>query len=216
MRSNKSKEKITICKLCFRPIEDSIHSILHNKTYLCRYCFNRFNPKLEQFDIDGTKGFYLFPYDQTVQELLYQFKGCFDIELSHIFLDYFRNYLKLKYWGFTVIPAPSSKEGDEKRGFNHVVEMFSCLKLPMLKCVHKTKDVKQADLTSKERQEVAKILEIDNVDLSRKKILIVDDVYTTGSTVRAMINLVQSKHPKRVEVLVMSKTMDLNDQNRPN
>lgn len=216
MPSNKSEEKIPICKLCFRPVQESMHYILDKKSYLCKHCFNRFNPKLEQFDIEGVRGFYIFPYDQTVQELLYQFKGCFDIELSRIFLDYFRTYLKLKYRGFTMIPAPSSKEGDEKRGFNHVVEMFSCLKLPMLRCVHKTKDVKQADLTSKERQEVSKILEIDNVDLSGKKILIVDDVYTTGSTVRSMINLVNSKHPKKIQVLVMSKTMDLNDQNRPN
>ena len=86
----------------------------------------------------------------------------------------------------------------------------------MLRCVRKTQDVKQADLTSKERAEVGKILEIDNVDLTNKRILIVDDVFTTGSTIRAMINLVQSKNPKEIKVLVMSKTMDLNDQNRPN
>ena len=202
--------------MCFRPIEQSLFSFFILQSYLCKSCFDRFNPKLEQFDIDGFSGFYIYPYDQTVQELLYQFKGCYDIELSHIFLERFRIYLQLKYRKFTVIPAPSSKEGDEKRGFNHVVEIFSCLKLPMLRCIHKTQDVKQADLTSKERAEVGKILEIDNVDLTNKRILIVDDVFTTGSTIRAMINLVQSKNPKEIKVLVMSKTMDLNDQNRPN
>ncbi len=86
----------------------------------------------------------------------------------------------------------------------------------MLRCIYKTKNVKQADLTSEERKKVSDILKIDDVDLSKKKILIVDDVFTTGSTVRSMINLVKSKNPKRIKVLVMSKTMDLNDQNRPN
>ena len=78
MPSNKFEEKIPICKLCFRPVQESMHYILDKKSYLCKHCFNRFNPKLEQFDIEGVRGFYIFPYDQTVQELLYQFKGCFD------------------------------------------------------------------------------------------------------------------------------------------
>ena len=193
-----------------------MHSILSKDVSICHRCFDRFKPQLTKFDVNGEEAMFLFYYDQTIQELLYQCKGCFDIELSQVFLEYFRNYLRLKFRGFIIIPAPSSKEGDEKRGFNHVVEIFSCLNLPMLRCVHKTKDIKQADLTSKQRESVGKILEIDNVDLSNKKVLIVDDVYTTGSTIRSMINLVQSKNPKSIKVLVMSKTMDLDDQNRPN
>ncbi len=189
---------------------------MFKNTSICHRCFSRFKVQLKSFDVDGYKALFLFDYDQTVQELLYQFKGCFDIELSQAFLEYFRVYLKLKYSGFTIIPAPSSKEADEKRGFNHVVEIFSTLKLPMLRCVYKTKDVKQADLNAKERKEVSKILKIDDVNLSKKRILIVDDVYTTGSTIRSMINLVKTKNPKEIQVLVMSKTMDLNDQNRPN
>ena len=215
-QSNKSKTKTPACKICFNPIEESLHTIFHKDVSICHRCFDKFRPQLRQFNVDGVKAFFLFYYDQTVQELLYQFKGCFDIELSHAFLEYFRDFLRIKYRGYTLIPAPSSKESDEKRGFNHVVEIFSPLKLPMLRCVYKTKNVKQADLTSEERKKVSDILKIDDVDLSKKKILIVDDVFTTGSTVRSMINLVKSKNPKQIKVLVMSKTMDLNDQNRPN
>lgn len=215
-QSNKSKTKTPACKICFNPIEVSLHTIFHKDVSICHRCFDKFQPQLRQFNVGGVKAFFLFYYDQTVQELLYQFKGCFDIELSHAFLEYFRDFLRIKYRGYTLIPAPSSKESDEKRGFNHVVEIFSPLKLPMLRCVHKTKNVKQADLTSEERKKVSDILKIDDVDLSKKKILIVDDVFTTGSTVRSMINLVKSKNPKQIKVLVMSKTMDLNDQNRPN
>lgn len=216
VQSNRSKQKTTLCKICFNPIEDSLHHILHKNTSICHRCFERFNPKLETFGIGDIKALYIFDYDQTIQELLYQFKGCADIELSQVFLEYLQNFLGLKYHGFTLIPAPSSQEGDDKRGFNHVVEIFSNLKLPMLRCVHKTKNIKQADLTAKEREGVSKILTIDNIDLSKKKVLIVDDVYTTGSTIRSMINLVQSKNPKQIKVLVMSKTMNLDNQNRPN
>lgn len=216
MQLNKSKTKTRICKICFNDVEESLHSILFKDVSICHKCFDRFNPVVKSFKVDDVKAFYLFNYDATIRELLYQFKGCADIELSQAFLEYFHYSLRLKYRGYTIVPAPSSKESDEQRGFNHVVEIFSCLKLPTLKCVHKTKDIKQADLTADERKEVHKILKIDDIDLSNKKILIVDDVYTTGSTVRSMISLVKSKHPKKIKVLLMSKTMELKDQNRPN
>lgn len=159
--------------------------------------------------IGDIEGYYIYNYDEEVQKNLYQFKGCFDIELAPIFLEYFRPFLKLKYFGYCIVPAPSHKNADKERGFNHVVEIFKCLNLKMIRCVSKTNNVKQSDLKAGERAKVANHLEINDVDLSGKKILIVDDVYTTGSTVKAMINLVKNKNPKKIKVLVMSKTKDL-------
>ena len=108
-----------------------------------------------------------------------------------------------------MIPAPSSENSNKKRGFNHVEEMFKTLKLKMVKCIHKTSEVKQADLTTKEREKISENLVIDDVDLKGKKILLVDDVYTTGSTIKAMIKLVKEKGAKNIKVLLMSKTIDL-------
>ena len=108
-----------------------------------------------------------------------------------------------------MIPAPSYAKNDEERGFNHVEEIFSVLNLKMMKCIHKIKQVKQADLTTKEREEIGNVLQIDNVDLRKKKILLVDDVFTTGSTIKAMIKLVKEKGAKKIKVLLMSKTIDL-------
>ena len=108
-----------------------------------------------------------------------------------------------------MIPAPSYKKNDEERGFNHVEEMFSVLKLKMIKCIHKNKQVKQADLTTKEREQIGSVLQIDDINLKGKKILLVDDVFTTGSTIKAMIKLVKEKGARSIKVLLMSKTIDL-------
>lgn len=197
------------CKLCFNPIEDdSIHSLLFKDAKICNKCFRKFKPKLRKFSIDNIDCFYLYDYSEQVQSSLYQFKGCFDIELAEIFTDYFKHYLHFKYFGYTVVPAPSSKESNEKRGFNHVVEMFKNLRLKMERCVYKTKDVKQTEQTALERKNIRDILEISNVNLKNKKVLIVDDVFTTGSTIKAMIELIKTKHPKKIKVLVMSKTIE--------
>ena len=88
-------------------------------------------------------------------------------------------------------------------------EIFKNLNLKIIKCIHKTKQVKQADLTTKEREKIGQYLTIDNVDLKHKKVLLVDDVYTTGSTIKSMIKLVQERGAKKIKVLLMSKTIDL-------
>lgn len=161
--------------------------------------------------IDETSGYYIYDYDEEVQKNLYQFKGCFDYELAGVFLDYFRVYLFIKYFGYVLVPAPSAIDADKERGFNHVVEIFKTLHLKMNCCIHKTSNTKQSDLNAEERKKIKDNLVIDDVSFYKKKVLIVDDVYTTGSTVKAMIDLVKSKNPKKIKVLVMSKTKDLLD-----
>lgn len=182
------------------------------ETTICNKCFSKFKPVLQRFSLQNVNILYLYHYDDVIKENLYKLKGCFDIELASIFLDYYKFYLKFLFLGYTIIPAPSSQESDEERGFNHVVEIFKVLGLPMIQCIHKNKNMKQSDLTSEERTKIKDYLVIDNIDLSNKKILIVDDVFTTGSTFAAMIELVKTKNPKKIKGLLMSKTFDLDER----
>ena len=210
MQLEQSKVRTDICKICFKPIEqNSLHSLVQKHPTVCHNCLLDLGPVLESFKIDDVECFHIYFYNEKVQELLYQFKGCHDYELKTIFLEYYQSYLNLKFKGYDMIPAPSSKSSDKERGFNHVEEMFGILNLKMLKCIHKTRKIKQADLTTKEREKIGKHLRIDNVDLTNKKVLLVDDVYTTGSTIKAMIKLVKEKGAKKIKVLLMSKTIDL-------
>ena len=198
------------CKLCFKDIkDDDLLSFINPHLSLCNSCYEKLRPRFYYFKVEKYNGLAIYDYDEDIRALLYQFKGCFDVELGGIFLDYFRPFLFLKYFGYTMVPAPSAEEADKERGFNHVIEMFSYLKLKMLPIIRKTTNVKQSDLKASERANIKKSLTIDEVDWSKKRILIVDDVYTTGSTVKAMIDLVKSRGAKKIKVLVMSKTRDI-------
>ena len=115
--------------------------------------------------------------------------------------------LRLRYLGYVIVPVPSFKQEDEIREFNHVVEMFKPFKLPIRNLLIKTKKVKQATSSTEQRKQINKhIVLSEETDLSQYKILLVDDVYTTGSTMKACIRLIEKLHPKKIEVLVMSKT----------
>ena len=205
----KLKEQTRLCKICFEPINDySLMSLIQTKTTICKKCLNDLVPVLQKFEVLGCHALSIFSYDEVIQKYLYQFKACFDFEIKELFLSRFKKELSVKYSNFIMIPIPSYKYDDETREFNHVVEMFECLHLPMMKIIIKTHKFKQATNKSEKRKEISKHLELSSQpDLTGKKVLIVDDVYTTGSTMKAAIKLVETLHPKTIEVLVMSKTI---------
>lgn len=119
----------------------------------------------------------------------------------------FAREIKLRYSRYVVIPVPSFKKDDEERGFNHVVEIYKNLGLEILEILEKTEKHKQATSTVNSRHNVYKYLALSaRPDLSKKKVLLVDDVYTTGSTMKSAINLVEKLNPKQKEVLVIAKT----------
>lgn len=161
------------------------------------------------FKVEGVTALALYEYNEMFQKVLYQFKGCYDIELNSIFLEYYIDYLKLKYKGFYMVPAPSYFVHDKDRGFNHVIEMFKFINLKLIYCFKKDSDVKQANLSYKDRQNIYKNISIHNGEqLTNKNILLIDDVFTSGSTMKAMIKMVKKYKPKRIKVLVASKTKD--------
>ena len=194
-----------ICLICMKNYRKiSLHSLFF-KCDICHDCFLKMNRRTSIQRIDGVEVYSLFPYDDYLTSLIYQFKGCSDIVLSKVFLDYDLFYLRLKYKGYYVVCAPSFIDHDKKRGFNHVEEIFKWLNLPFLKLFVKDKDFKQSSLNKKERENaVNNIVLKSEEDISNKKILLVDDIITTGSTIKRMIELIKERHPKSLKVLTIS------------
>ncbi|MCB9497997.1 MAG: ComF family protein [Erysipelotrichaceae bacterium] len=202
------KPPIKICKICLKPIHNwNIYSFFHQSCSVCSICQNRLVPLFYKFSINQIPCLSIYKYDDNIKTFLYQVKACYDIELATIFLERFAKELHCKYHDFYLVPAPSFHDDDLKREFKHVEEIFRPLNLPFLPIVEKTAPYKQADHNKEQRKEINLYLKLNtNKKLYGKKILIVDDVFTTGSTVKAIIKLVKGLKPKKIEVLVMSKT----------
>lgn len=196
-----------ICKICFKPIQiTSIATFLFKNLTVCEPCFDMFRPIYESFIFEGVSAYAAYHYDDFIKEKLYLLKGCHDYELKDIFFDRQQHLLRFKYAGYTIVPIPSWAPDDEARGFNHVEAIFSHLKLPMLKILFKTRKHKQSDLSYSKRLEVKNLFVIADVDISKKNILLVDDVMTSGSSLRACLSLIKSKRPQKIKILLLSKT----------
>ena len=206
----KSLTTTSRCKICFKEINwGSIWFFTHKEVSVCDECFKKMGIIDEETKIDGINALILYEYNEYIREILYKFKGCDDYELKDVFFERRRNYLKIKYHGYVIVHAPSVVEDDKRRGYNHVEAMCSSLKLPVLNIIHKKVNFKQSDLSKIEREKVLEKLYIDDVDLSNKKILLVDDVTTSRSTIKAMISLVKTKNPKKISILIMAKHKEL-------
>ena len=196
-----------LCKICFKEYNEQSMFHLLTDYHICMQCYREMRPTFTKFKVGKYKALAIYEYSDRIKSLLYQFKGCFDIEIFDVFLSKYARELRLIYDGFVIVPIPSYKEDDETREFNHVIEMFKILNLKMVNVLIKNKKVKQADLSFKQRKQIVKFLELNNGEvLKNKKVLLVDDVYTTGSTMAAAVSLIEECHPKKIEILVMSKT----------
>ena len=81
----------------------------------------------------------------------------------------------------------------------------------MKKALIKTSHFKQAEKGAKKRQQIRKHLSLmPNISLKNEDVLIVDDIYTTGATLKTAINLIEKLNPRSIQILVLAKTIDLN------
>ncbi len=183
-----------------------MHSLLHCDMFLCHRCQEQFFTLFEKTQVDGITIRAIYDYNEFMQSNLYILKGCGDIELAPCFLNYHLPWIKLHYRNYYVVPVPSHASRDNERGFNQVEEIFRCSEIPIIKALFKTSDRKQSDLSQEERKNVGETIRWnDEVDITGKKILLVDDVMTTGYTIRACIKIIKAHLPKSLEVLVVSR-----------
>lgn len=203
-----------LCKICLKQLtldeEDNLFSFLHPQIHICASCLNELKPVLKTIVFQGVELTYIYEYVSFIQDLLFLFKGQRDYALKDVFLSPIVNELKIKYHGYTLIPIPSSKEHEEERGFSHIKEMFGILNLPFIDALKKEENIKQSSLSRKKRwKNRTNIVSTGIFVKNGLKILIVDDVMTTGATLTSALEIVKSFKPKRIKILVMSKKVKI-------
>ena len=139
----------------------------------------------------------IYRYEENMKEYFSRYKFMGDYCLRKIFQQDIKNSLKpfLKK-GYTIVPVPLSEERLAERGFNQVEGLIEGI--PYRDIFEKRDIEKQSSKTREERlsQDNAFCLK-EGINLP-DKIIIVDDIYTTGSTLYQMVQLLEGIGIKEV------------------
>lgn len=201
-----------ICKFCLKTIsqdsQDTFLSFFHPNFSLCASCFQKLKPTFSYFKLKDIPCLAIYPYHAFLREKLYCLKELKDIEIAPLFLEPYRRELRFRYRKFICIFMPSDKQKEAERGFSPVKEIFRVLNLPSVEVLKKASFFKQATSTRKERFEHRFQIVSNGKKLPRQQnLLLVDDVMTTGASLLGAIEVLKTFHPKRLEILLLSRNV---------
>lgn len=196
-----------------------------NKESLCNNCEERINQKLlcniDNYENDDTKYFtnhiYLFKYSDEIRSKILDYK--FN-DKPYIYKTFAKIIIKNeKICGFLrkydiIIPIPIHRKRKNTRGYNQseliskeILKKITNLKIETNIIIKNKNTIPQSVLNRKERNEnVKNVYIIKNTEkINNKRVLLLDDIYTTGSTVNECSKLLKLNGAKEIGIITLAK-----------
>lgn len=202
----KIKQDNLVCPFCER---NSIGGVIHP---VCQ----------RRFGLDGlwSVGTYEYPLKQAIHELKYRYITGLSIRLIEILLEYWALHnpffldlvKKDQGQGWVVASVPLHKSRQNWRGFNQAELLAKLLSQKLgleyhniLKRIKKTKP--QVNLAADLRRQNIKgaFVAIPKEDLIDKKVILIDDVWTTGSTLKECCYVLKRSGVQKVWALTLAR-----------
>ncbi len=159
---------------------------------------------------------YIFLYQGIIRRIILKYKFQEESYLYKTFVNFLlknQNFFeKVKKYD-TIIPVPISRNRLKMRGYNQSeliakeISNKTDMKLET-RCLIKTKNtIEQSKLNREDRiKNIQGVYElIDKKSLYKKKILLVDDIYTTGSTVNECAKVLKKAMPQKIGIFTLAK-----------
>lgn len=183
------------CYFCSKSDENKIFCSACRKTI-------KFLPYMQNKLINGVPVYAVSYYEKTVQKLIRAVKFHGKKELAdyqaEIMYDFWKN-IEICKKDYTLIPVPMFYKKEKKRKYNHmnlVGKRFCELtgyKFDTTSLIRNRETVPQYKLSIKEREENLKdAFSLVNNDLS-EPVLVIDDISTTGTTLKEIIKELNDK-----------------------
>lgn len=192
-----------------------------NENYICNNCYENIK-KIKKCVINEynnrnfSKHLYIFRYEGIIRNKIIEYKfedkGYLYKMFAKIILSNKKtcNFIK-KY--DVIIPVPISKKRKKKRGYNQSELVANELAQKLNQdiwtdIIIKKKDNKpQSELNKLERiKNVEDIYEINKpIEVKNKKVLLLDDIYTTGSTVNEIARKLKQNQTQEIGVITLAK-----------
>lgn len=193
------------CLVCFKSVVEGLDllELIFKNDVLCGNCRKKLIKINREFDVEGLSVHTIYQYNDVLEKWMYQIKESKDETLGKCFLYGLSKKIEKAYRGYILVMVPSSIEKTQERGFHAVSKMFESVKLEKHNCFSKD-NIKQSKLKRTERQHIIDSIHlIDSSIKDNQKILLVDDVCTTGSSLKACYQLLKTDKNK-VDILVIA------------
>ena len=183
----------TVCDECYALLPFNDDSICGHcgratayPTEYCDYCKNK-----ETF-VDQARSAY--KYEQPIKGLIYRLKYDGEKYLAEeLALEMHKVFIKSIGFADCIVFVPSTAKKLEERGYNQskvlAEEISRLTQIPLIDAVQKVKETpSQVGLSLKERKENLKgcFKVVERAEVKGKRVLIIDDVLTTGSTLETL------------------------------
>lgn len=187
------------CQICGRPFEN-----LDPKYIIGALCYDCVRWEKDS-DWSGylEKNYSIYMYNDFLKEILSQFKFRGDYILAKIFIKKILEKLKTVDYDL-LVPIPLSKERLFERGFNQSEALIKEAGLETTNLLQRIHGEKQSKKSRQDRIHLPQVFQLQN-EVPNKKILLIDDIYTTGSTLRHAAKLLKSGGAKSVSSLTLAR-----------
>lgn len=157
------------CQICYKPEIDG----------LCSDCLEVSDPTPHQA---------IFHYNDFAKAYFHAYKFQGDFRLRSAFDKALTRALKHR----TLVPIPVSPERLQERGFNQVTGFLTSAKLTYLDILLKKETQHQSHRNRSERLSSDNPFSLKTDSILPDKITIIDDIYTTGTTLHHAVRLIKN------------------------
>ncbi|KWW20851.1 hypothetical protein AS888_14540 [Peribacillus simplex] len=152
-----------------------------------------------------SKNISLFHYNEHLKEIIAKYKYRGDYALAAIFVPYLREVLQdMEHDLVTCIPL--SAERLRERGFNQAQALADVIGIRTVEVLTRIDTEKQSKKSRHERITLPQVFQVINEELLRdRSILVIDDIYTTGTTLRQAAKALKNAGSKAVSSITLSR-----------
>lgn len=196
------RDEFEFCLLCNKKLAEpkTWKSLLANafSRTICRRCESKF----DSYKSNTEDTISLYCYNEAMQDYLHRYKFMKDVLLSKVFRE--QIYQTLKNRKELIVPIPIHPLKKKERTFAHVDELLKASNIPFQHLLEKKINETQGGKSREDRLNTPQLFKIKkNADIKNKEIMLVDDILTTGTTIKHAKTLLLNAGAKCVKAFTL-------------
>lgn len=181
----------SVCKYCRKEIKEDSEICLDCKVW---------QKELDNFELNH---YYLYHHNEQMKDYFKRYKFLGDIGMGKVFTKDVHD--KLNHFirdGYLIVPIPLSKKRLKTRGFNQVEVFLESCQIKSTPILGKKKETEAQSKKTREERLLSKqpfyLKKGGKSTIHNKKVLIIDDVYTTGRTILHAYECLFQAKPQKI------------------